>query len=485
MKHFIKKGNLFVFLLALSILFSDTAFANVLATTSYQTEQTTATSDNAVISDGTISDNFNEPAPTENEPAISDNIIDEGEISDNSVSENAVSENTISENTVSENTISANTISENMISANEVSTGDYSKEFKQVKDELGKVLAKKEVMALVYLQDTYEVKERPISVSDNAAGIENPTVAYAPSAQTVFIKDVELSDYAFWMKVDFLMDEQNYSGYILLDNLAYSDELLIEWFDEYVAPLKDQMKKDLAFLAQVETGKQVAEDISFDLDSINSAAADSFDKNSVSKNSVSGNAFSGEKISVSANTMKMLKEFESKNTSAYSLYANAFGENSAVASAKPGSTQFPDVNQFPNDYQAKLNSLKIQHPNWNFVPMNIRGYTFGQFVADELQGDRSLIHSSAPSYFKDSHYGGDWYRATSQAVDYYARPINFLTMQGIFRFEQLSYNASYQNADAVQPLLNNTFMSGQIPGTSTYYRDEFVKNGYDNNISPI
>ena len=472
MKQFIKKGNFFVFFLVLSIIFSDTAFANVLATTSYQTEQTTATSDNATVSNGTISDGIII------EPTDSDIVIDisENEVNESDISENVVSENAVSENTISENTVSDNTISENMISANEVSDGDYSEAMKEVKDELAKVLAQKEIMALVYLQDTYEVKERPISVSDNAAGIENPTVAWVPSAQTVFIKDVELSDYAFWMKVDFIMDEQEHTGYILLDNLAYSDELLIAWFDQYVTPLHDQMEKDLAFLAQVETGKQLSEDVPFDATGIAS----------ISGNSVSSNSLVTTKQSISANTMKKLKEFESADTSAYSMYNNVFGESSIVKTAsKDGDTQWADVNQFPTDYQVKLNTLKTAHPDWKFVPMKITGFTFNQLVAEELKNDRSLIDSSAPDIFKGTHYGGTWYRATSQAIDYYAKPINFLSLQGIFQFEQLTYNSSYQNADSVQTILNNTFMSGTIPGTGTYYRDEFVKNGYDNNISPI
>ena len=101
--------------------------------------------------------------------------------------------------------------------------------------ELQELAEEKEIYALVYLTDSYAVKEEPAKKAD--------TVVKVPSATTVQILDVEVQwDYnedweeylpTIWYYVQFYVGESLKKGYIEDDFLAYSDELLIEWQNEY------------------------------------------------------------------------------------------------------------------------------------------------------------------------------------------------------------------------------------------------------------
>ncbi len=92
----------------------------------------------------------------------------------------------------------------------------------EARGELQTLLKEKTVMALVYLTDKYEVR----SVPDGAGDV----VAVVSSGQMVMIEDVELSqDYMPWVKVNFFLQDQAYTGYVERANLACSDELFLEW----------------------------------------------------------------------------------------------------------------------------------------------------------------------------------------------------------------------------------------------------------------
>ena len=64
-------------------------------------------------------------------------------------------------------------------------------------------------------------------------------------------------------------------------------------------------------------------------------------------------------------------------------------------------------------------------------------------------------------------------------------PRNFLNEQDIFQFELLTYNATYHTKDAVQYILNSTFMSGKIPGMDKTYAQAFYEIGSSLKVSPF
>ncbi len=84
-----------------------------------------------------------------------------------------------------------------------------------------------EKMAVVYLTDYYGVKEAP---STDAA-----EVISVPSGQTVIVEECDIYNGEAWFQVRFYVNEVEYQGYIQEQNLAYSDERLIQWKQESLA----------------------------------------------------------------------------------------------------------------------------------------------------------------------------------------------------------------------------------------------------------
>ena len=103
------------------------------------------------------------------------------------------------------------------------------RDLEQAKKELQKISQKKEILALVYLTDSYEVRS---SASEDA-----DTVATVVSGQTVEIQDVEVDeDYNIWYHVAFYLGENSYNGYVEESYLAVSDEAFLSWQSKYEAP---------------------------------------------------------------------------------------------------------------------------------------------------------------------------------------------------------------------------------------------------------
>lgn len=144
-----------------------------------------------------------------------------------------------------------------------------------------------------------------------------------------------------------------------------------------------------------------------------------------------------------------------------------------------------DVSQFPASYQQSLITLKNAHPNWVFVKMNTN-LDWNYVINNEDYKDRSLISSSSPSSWKNGDSGqSGWSIASRGIICYYMDPRNFLNDPHIFQFEQLTYNASYHTQSAVQKILDNTFMSGQIPNDGRTYSQVFTEIGSLYGVSPF
>ena len=153
--------------------------------------------------------------------------------------EETVSGNSVSENTVSENVIDMpESIGESDISEEPEGNGipsEYSELTEEAKADLKEYLAQKDIFAIVYLTDFYPVKAEPYEEAD--------TVISVPSARTVQIlgMDVEWEyqekweEYipTVWYEVQFYEGETLYRGYIEETNLAYSDELLLQWKNDW------------------------------------------------------------------------------------------------------------------------------------------------------------------------------------------------------------------------------------------------------------
>lgn len=151
--------------------------------------------------------------------------------------------------------------------------------------------------------------------------------------------------------------------------------------------------------------------------------------------------------------------------------------------ARRAAASYPDVEQFPASYQNALYTLKAQHPNWVFVRMDT-GIDWNTAISREM-GDKSLIPSTSSGSWQNGIYGQGWSYASEGILKYYMDPRNFLTDPAVFQFEQLTYNASYHTAEAVQEILKNSFMSSGIPGDSRTYAQAFNAIGQSTGVSPF
>lgn len=91
---------------------------------------------------------------------------------------------------------------------------------------LGELLQDREVMALVYLTDEYEVRRTPQE--------DGGVVTAIPSGSQVLIRDVAPDGYGTpWAEVLFACGDREYTGYIERYYLAVADERFLDWESRY------------------------------------------------------------------------------------------------------------------------------------------------------------------------------------------------------------------------------------------------------------
>lgn len=139
-------------------------------------------------------------------------------------------------------------------------------------------------------------------------------------------------------------------------------------------------------------------------------------------------------------------------------------------------TKKKEIALFPKSYQSALTALAEEHPNWTFVVQKTN-LDWNTVIDNELEGGRSLVHSSFPDYTKDGAYDDfGWFYATRGILEYYMDPRNALTEDAVFQFEQLTYNEEHHTQEAVAAFLKGTFMESD--GTKATYAPGTVMN-YD------
>ena len=94
----------------------------------------------------------------------------------------------------------------------------------EAKESLKAVTSQETVMALVFLCDTYGVRETP--------GEDGKVSVRVPTGTTVQIDGFELDEeWNIWYHVSLTYNDRNYSGYIDRNYLAYSNEAFLAWED--------------------------------------------------------------------------------------------------------------------------------------------------------------------------------------------------------------------------------------------------------------
>lgn len=103
----------------------------------------------------------------------------------------------------------------------------YLEPYEEAQETLEKVAEENEIYALVYLAESYAMKQQ--------ADPNSETVAFLASGQEVRIIGVgEDSGHNIWYQVSYLYDEGELEGFIKRDYLATSNEYLREWEAQYI-----------------------------------------------------------------------------------------------------------------------------------------------------------------------------------------------------------------------------------------------------------
>ena len=154
---------------------------------------------------------------------------------------------------------------------------------------------------------------------------------------------------------------------------------------------------------------------------------------------------------------------------------------------------------FPESYILPLTKLHAIYPNWNFeVSKYGNGLNWNDVINQEyspvyknlIDGPNVTLRSTDGAVYNAGVYStfeSRWYAPSKQTIAFYMDPRNWLYDNTIFMFEQLSYNSSLHTSNAVQQILNGTFMEGsyEYNGKQWTYADTFVEAGRQRNVSPI
>lgn len=146
--------------------------------------------------------------------------------------------------------------------------------------------------------------------------------------------------------------------------------------------------------------------------------------------------------------------------------------------------EMTDLNNFDSakypGYKEKLQALKAEHPNWNFI-IFYTGLKWSDVVYNEttVAHGRSLIQNKVgewvcPECGTTPKEGSNWYCASEKTVSYYLDPRNFLSTDNVFQFENLSYVDGLYTEDGVEEILKGTFMYNK--SMSEYYGNEAYPN---------
>ena len=163
------------------------------------------------------------------------------------------------------------------------------------------------------------------------------------------------------------------------------------------------------------------------------------------------------------------------------------------------------IADFPESYKPYLRELHKKYPNWVFEAF-YTGLDWDEVIDNEY-GVKNLVSNSASSENLKSKEPGHYNQTTDKyiekdggfvvanrlALEYYMDPRNFLSEEGIFQFEKLTFSDAVTIED-VQNVLKGTFMAegkikyltaeGEEKTLSKTYAQVIYEAGQENNVNP-
>ena len=134
---------------------------------------------------------------------------------------------------------------------------------------------------------------------------------------------------------------------------------------------------------------------------------------------------------------------------------------------------------FPSNYQAYIDELKKNHPNWEFKAL-YTNLDWNYVIDNENIFGKNLVPKSYSDNWKNTKPGeynvevdSGWVDSSRLAVEYAMDVRNFLNEVRVFQFEELSYNSSTNTISSIEKILY---------GTEFYNRIVEYKNSSGSNI---
>lgn len=162
--------------------------------------------------------------------------------------------------------------------------------------------------------------------------------------------------------------------------------------------------------------------------------------------------------------------------------------------------------KFPESYKAMLRELHAKYPNWIFKAQHT-GLDWEDVIEGESKLGRNLVSSSSISSWKSIEDGAydwetstwvgfdtaNWVAASSEIIEYYMDPRNFLDSTNIFQFLEQSYDASNMSSSekekvrsSLTTMVKGTFLAGnyQENGMTISYIDVIMSVAEKSGVSP-
>lgn len=135
--------------------------------------------------------------------------------------------------------------------------------------------------------------------------------------------------------------------------------------------------------------------------------------------------------------------------------------------------EYLSLQGFPESYHDALTTLHAKYPNWNFEAQ-ITNLDWEEVIEEESVLGKNLTHTSNPSSWKSVQNGAydwttgtwvgldsaSWVAASTEIIEYYMDPRNFLSENYIFQFIKQSYDADTDYEENLTAMVQGTFLAG-------------------------
>ena len=165
-------------------------------------------------------------------------------------------------------------------------------------------------------------------------------------------------------------------------------------------------------------------------------------------------------------------------------------------------TEYLNAQGFPASYHASLQALHAKYPNWVFEAQHTN-LTWSEVITAESSLARNLVHAGAPTSWKSMQNGaynwetgtwisfdsGGWVAASTEVIQHFMDPRNFLDETNIFQFLKQSYKASAYSEEeladikaGLNKMVANTYLAGNCDDVP--YVDVIMSVAAEKGVSP-